>query len=47
MEIFAAVSNLLDKNPPGIPDQTVGTNQILFDPVGRSFKIGARVHFGG
>jgi len=47
MEIFAAVNNLLDRDPPGIPDQTVGTNQILFDPVGRTFKIGARIHFGG
>jgi outer membrane receptor protein involved in Fe transport len=47
MEIFASITNLLDKDPPGIPDPTVGTNQILFDPVGRAFKIGARVHFGG
>jgi outer membrane receptor protein involved in Fe transport len=47
MEIFGAINNLLDRNPPGIPDPTVGTNQILFDPVGRAFRIGARVHFGG
>jgi outer membrane receptor protein involved in Fe transport len=47
MEIFGSITNLLDKNPPGIPDPTVGTNQILFDPVGRAFKVGARVHFGG
>lgn len=47
MEIFGAITNLLDKDPPGLPDPTVGTNQILFDPVGRAFKIGARVHFGG
>jgi len=47
MEFFGSITNLFDRDPPGIPDPTVGTNQILFDPVGRAFKIGARVHFGG
>jgi len=47
MEFFGSITNLFDRNPPGLPDPTVGTNQILFDPVGRMFKIGARVHFGG
>lgn len=45
MEIFGSINNLLDQDPPGLPDPTVGTNQILFDPVGRAFKFGARVHF--
>jgi len=46
-QLFATVNNVLDKDPPIIPGATGGTNQILFDPVGRAFKIGARVRLGG
>jgi outer membrane receptor protein involved in Fe transport len=44
MDIFGSITNLLDKSPPPSPSNTGGTNQILFDPIGRSFKIGVRVH---
>ncbi|WP_244917280.1 hypothetical protein [Sphingobium xenophagum] len=40
------VNNLLDRDPPAMPGPSGGTNQILFDPVGRAFKVGARFHFG-
>jgi outer membrane receptor protein involved in Fe transport len=46
-EVFGTVNNLLDRDPPMIPGPSGGTNQILFDAVGRAFKIGARVQFGG
>jgi iron complex outermembrane receptor protein len=46
-EFFVAINNVLDQDPPRIPGASGGTNQILYDPVGRSFKFGARVHFGG
>ncbi len=46
-QLFATVNNLLDRQPPAIPGPSGGTNQILFDPVGRAFKVGARFHFGG
>ncbi len=46
-QLFATVNNLLDRDPPAIPGPSGGTNQILFDPVGRAFKVGARFHFGG
>ncbi|WP_315762654.1 TonB-dependent receptor domain-containing protein [Sphingomonas sp. Y38-1Y] len=45
-QLFATVNNLLDRDPPAIPGPSGGTNQILFDPVGRAFKFGARFHFG-
>lgn len=45
-ELFGTINNLLDRDPPSIPGPSGGTNQILFDPVGRAFKIGARVRFG-
>ena len=46
-QLFATINNLLDRDPPAIPGPSGGTNQILFDPVGRAFKVGARFHFGG
>ncbi len=46
-QLFATVNNVLDRDPPAIPGPSGGTNQILFDPVGRAFKVGARFHFGG
>jgi len=45
-QLFATVNNLLDRDPPRLPGSAGGTNQILFDPVGRAFKVGARFHFG-
>jgi outer membrane receptor protein involved in Fe transport len=47
VEVFAAINNLLDRDPPAIPSGNLGTNQVLFDPVGRAFKVGARIRFGG
>jgi len=45
-QLFATINNLLDRDPPAMPGPSGGTNQILFDPVGRAFKVGARFHFG-
>ena len=47
LELFASINNLLDKDPPAMPSGNLGTNQVLFDPIGRAFKVGARVRFGG
>lgn len=46
-QLFATINNLFDRDPPAMPGPSGGTNQILFDPVGRAFKVGARFHFGG
>ncbi|MEH3106268.1 MAG: TonB-dependent receptor [Sphingomonas fennica] len=46
-ELFGSINNLLDRDPPAIPSGNLGTNQVLFDPVGRAFRLGARVRFGG
>ncbi|MGE5721947.1 MAG: TonB-dependent receptor domain-containing protein, partial [Sphingomonadales bacterium] len=42
-ELFGAINNLLDRDPPAMPSGNLGTNQVLFDPVGRAFKLGVRV----
>jgi len=46
-EIFFAVNNLLDRDPPALPSGNLGTNQVLFDPVGRAFRVGVRARLGG
>jgi hypothetical protein len=40
--MYGAINNLLDTDPPEIPGPSGGTNQILFDPVGREFRVGMR-----
>lgn len=42
VEFYVVINNLLDKAPPMIPGPSGGTNQILFDPVGREFRVGVR-----
>jgi len=47
MEVFGAINNVFDRDPPVMPSGNLGTNQVLFDPIGRAFKIGARIKLGG
>ena len=48
VELFTAVNNLLDKDPPMIPSGAAGginessTNGQFYDVVGRFFRFGAR-----
>jgi outer membrane receptor protein involved in Fe transport len=46
-ELFGSINNLFDRDPPAMPSGNLGTNQVLFDPIGRAFRVGARVRFGG
>ena len=45
VELFGVVNNLLDKDPPLAASAQGGTDQVYFDPIGRYFKVGARVKF--
>jgi outer membrane receptor protein involved in Fe transport len=42
---FAAVNNAFDKDPPTAPSIAGNGNFILFDPIGRSYKVGMRAKF--
>lgn len=44
-ELFGVVNNVLDKDPPMAASAQGATNQVYFDPIGRYFKLGARVKF--
>ena len=43
MEFFLSVKNLFDKDPPIAPSAVGITNQVLFDQIGRSYRIGVRI----
>jgi outer membrane receptor protein involved in Fe transport len=42
---FAAVNNAFDRSPPTAPSVAGNGNFILFDPIGRSYKVGMRARF--
>ena len=46
VELFAVVNNLLDKDPPNyIPSSFAPTNPVLYDTLGRAYKVGVRFAF--
>lgn len=44
-EIFAAVNNLFDRDPPPAPETQFYTNPTYFDTIGRYFRVGARYKY--
>src|SRR5690606_41937549 len=46
LELFGVVNNLFDKDPPNdLPSSFGPTNNVLYDVVGRSFKVGVRFSY--
>ena len=43
MEVYAGVSNLMNKGPQRLPSIQMGSN--IYDAIGRSFYLGARYDF--
>ncbi|MEO6186567.1 MAG: TonB-dependent receptor, partial [Steroidobacteraceae bacterium] len=44
-EVFGGIQNLFDKDPPVAPSNQGSTNLLLFDGIGRAFRLGVRVDF--
>jgi outer membrane receptor protein involved in Fe transport len=47
-ELYFKVENLMDKDPPvaaGIASSTLQTNPVLYDTLGRNFRVGVRVRY--
>jgi outer membrane receptor protein involved in Fe transport len=44
-EIYGGVDNVFNQDPPRFPGANGSGNNILFNPVGRMFKMGARASF--
>ncbi|MEN7536758.1 TonB-dependent receptor plug domain-containing protein [Aurantiacibacter flavus] len=45
LQLFARINNLLDKDPPIVPEFQFPTNPVYFDTIGRYFTFGARARF--
>jgi iron complex outermembrane recepter protein len=45
LEILASIQNLLNRDPPVAPSNQGSTNFILFDPLGRLYRLGLRMQF--
>jgi iron complex outermembrane receptor protein len=45
VDLFAGIQNLLDHDPPVAPSNQGSTNMILFDPLGRAYRVGVRMRF--
>jgi outer membrane receptor protein involved in Fe transport len=43
--VFAGVNNVFNKEPPTAPSIAGNGNFILFDPIGRSYRLGVRAKF--
>ena len=39
-EVYVGVQNLLDRDPPVAPSNQGATNNILFDTLGRTYRLG-------
>jgi iron complex outermembrane receptor protein len=45
LEVYGSIQNLLNRYPPVAPSNQGSTNNILFDPLGRDFRLGVRASF--
>ena len=45
IELFGVVDNVFNTDPPAAASAQGGTNQAFFDPMGRYYKMGARLRF--
>jgi outer membrane receptor for ferrienterochelin and colicin len=45
IEFRAGVNNMFDRGLPFVASSQNGTDVALYDPIGRSFYMGARVNF--
>ena len=45
LAVYAAINNVFDREPPTAPSVAGNGNFILFDPIGRSYKVGMRAKF--
>jgi outer membrane receptor protein involved in Fe transport len=45
LEVFFGVQNLLNRDPPVAPSNQGSSNLLLFDPLGRSYRLGLRLNF--
>lgn len=45
IELFGGIQNALDKDPPVAPSNQGSSNMLLFDGLGRTYRVGVRLGF--
>jgi outer membrane receptor protein involved in Fe transport len=45
LQLFGTIENLFDKDPPYSAGATGGTNTLLYDALGRNYRLGIRMNF--
>ncbi len=45
LQVYGVINNLTDQDPPPAPSSTGGYNPTLYDPLGRMYRVGARMNF--
>jgi len=45
VQLFAAINNLFDKDPPAAPSSFGPTNNVLYDVLGRTYRVGVRFSY--
>jgi outer membrane receptor protein involved in Fe transport len=45
VQVYGAVVNLANTRPPVAPSITGSFNPVLYDVIGRTFRVGARMNF--
>ncbi len=45
MQLFGAISNLTNHEPPSAPSLTYPTNPVYFDQIGRTYRVGVRFSY--
>jgi iron complex outermembrane receptor protein len=43
--VYAGINNLGNQDPPRTPGANGSGNNVLFDPVGRTYKMGFRMQY--
>ena len=47
MQLWGSVNNITDEDPPLFGSATGGTNAIFYNTIGREYRVGIRMDFGG
>jgi iron complex outermembrane recepter protein len=45
IQLYSVVDNVLDTAPPAVPAGAGSANPVLYDVIGRTFKVGARLSY--
>ena len=45
VQVYGVINNLTNQDPPPAPSSIGAYNPALYDPLGRMYRVGARLRF--